>query len=65
MSTCAGSPYLDHHHLYRDVLWQSDGGQVVHGQSHQQVHYGHQVLSMDSCGRQRRPEEGVVSVTSL
>lgn len=39
--------HLDYHHLYRDMLREPDWGHKVHGQSYQQVHYGHQVFRVD------------------
>lgn len=51
--------YLHHHHLDGDVLGQPDGSLEVHGQSHQQVNDGHQVLGVDGCDRER--QEAAVS----
>lgn len=36
--------YLDHHHLYRDMLRESDGSLEVHSESNQEVDNSHQVL---------------------
>lgn len=45
-------PY--NHHLHRHVLRQPDGSSEMHGQSHQQVKDGNQILAMDGCREQGR-----------
>lgn len=37
------------HHLHRHVLRQPDGSSEMHGQSHQKVQDGNQILAMDGC----------------
>lgn len=48
-------PY--NHHLHRHVLRQPDGSSEMHGQSHQEVKDGNQILAMDGCREQREMKQ--------
>lgn len=44
------------HHLHRHVLGETDGGPEVHGQGHEEMQDGHQVLPVNSLSGEARRE---------